>query len=48
MTFNNSGTIEDKPDKNYVKAVANYSPGTVISARIYFEEDDLTDETVER
>lgn len=41
MTFNESGNIEKKPDKKYVKFVENYFPGTVISARIYFNEDDL-------
>jgi hypothetical protein len=41
MTFNDSGNIEEKPDKKYVKFVENYFPGTIISAKIYFNEDDL-------
>ena len=44
MTFNDSGLIEDKPDPNFVKFVDNYFPGTIISARIMFNEDDLTTE----
>lgn len=41
MTFNKSGNIEDKPDSNFVKYVDNYFPGTIISATILFNEDDL-------
>ncbi len=41
MTFNSSGNIEDKPDANYVKIVKNYFPGTIISAKIMFNEDDV-------
>ena len=44
MTFNNSGNIEEKPDSKYVSYVANYFPGTMISAKILFNEDDLEDE----
>lgn len=40
MTFNQSGNIEDKPDEKFVKHTENYFPGTMISARIYFNEDD--------
>ena len=43
MTFNDSGDISEKPDKNYVKYVDNYFPGTIISAKILFNEDDLID-----
>lgn len=42
MTFNTSGDIENKPDSNFVKFVDNYFPGTIISAKIMFEEDGLT------
>lgn len=42
MTFNNSRNIDDKPDEKFVKFVDNYFPGTSISARIMFNEDDLT------
>lgn len=41
MTFNKSGNIEDKPDSAYVKFVDNYFPGTIITAKIMFNEDDL-------
>jgi hypothetical protein len=41
MTFNKSGNIEDKPDKNFVKFVDNYFPGTVISARIWLDEETI-------
>ncbi len=40
MTFNDSGDIEVKPDSKYVKFVENYFPGTIISARILFNEDN--------
>lgn len=45
MTFNHSGKIEDKPDSKFVKFVDNYFPGTIISAKILFNEDDLIEET---
>ncbi|MFX1708270.1 hypothetical protein PV783_30175 [Chitinophaga sp. CC14] len=45
MTFNSSGNIEDKPDQKYVKFAENYFPGTLISAEILFDENDLIDET---
>lgn len=45
MTFNESGNIEDKPDKEFVKYVKNYFPGTVISARIWLDEEKLNDGT---
>jgi hypothetical protein len=41
MTFNESGRIEDKPDSKFVKFIDNYFPGTIISAKILFNEDDL-------
>jgi hypothetical protein len=44
MTFNKTGSIEDKPDPKYVKYVDNYFPGTIISAKILFNEDDLIEE----
>ena len=40
MTFNLSGRIEDKPDDRFVKFVDDYFPGTIIGARILFNEDD--------
>lgn len=44
MTFNESGNIDDKPDSKFVKFADNYFPGTIISAKILFNEDDLTEE----
>lgn len=41
MTFNKTGDIEDKPDINFVKFTDCYFPGTLISARILFNDDDL-------
>ena len=41
MTFNDSGNIENKPDTKFVKFVPNYFPGTIISARIQFKEDEI-------
>lgn len=43
MTFNDSGNIEDAPDENYVKYAENYFPGTLISARIFLNEDDFVE-----
>lgn len=42
MTFNNSQNIEEKPDPKYVKFVEDYFPGTIISAKILFNDDDFT------
>jgi len=42
MTFNKSQNIEDKPDPKYVKFVDDYFPGTIISAKILFNDDDFT------
>lgn len=40
MTFNEEGSIEKKPDKNFVTFVDNYFPGTMISASICIKEDN--------
>lgn len=45
MTFNKNGNIFDKPDKDYVKFVKYNFPGTIISAKILFNEDDFINET---
>lgn len=42
MTFNDSKNIQDKPDPNYVKFVDEYFPGTIISAKILFNDDNFT------
>lgn len=41
MTFNESGNIEDKPDSKYVYSTKNYFPGTMISAKILLNDDDI-------
>lgn len=41
MTFNDTGNIEDRPDQRYVRTTDNYFPGTIISAKILLNEDDV-------
>ena len=41
MTFNESGNIEDKPDRKYVKNIKDCFPGTIISAKILITKDDV-------
>ena len=41
MTFNESGSIEDRPDSSFVKTSDLYFPGTIISANILLNEDDV-------
>lgn len=41
MTFNESGSIEDRPDHRFVKTTDTYFPGTIISAKILLNEDDV-------
>ena len=41
MTFNDSGNIEDKPNRKYVKHTDEYFPGTLISAKILINKDDI-------
>ncbi|WP_025866314.1 hypothetical protein [Prolixibacter bellariivorans] len=41
MTFNDSGSIEDKPDNKYVYQTKDYFPGTIISAKLLLNDDDL-------
>ena len=43
MTFNNSGNIEEMPDKKYVKYTDTYFPGTIISANILLNDDDVNE-----
>ncbi|MBO4640147.1 MAG: hypothetical protein J5710_10370 [Treponema sp.] len=40
MAFNDSGSIEDKPDNKYVYKGKYYFPGTLISAKILLNDDD--------
>lgn len=41
MTFNESGNIEDKPNRKYVKYDNEYFPGTLISAKILINKNDI-------
>lgn len=41
ITFNESDDISDAPDEKYVKYVTEDFPGTLISAKIIFNEDDI-------
>jgi hypothetical protein len=41
MTFNESGNIEDIPDSKYVYQTNHYFPGTLISAKILLNDDDV-------
>lgn len=41
MTFNNSGNIEDKPDSRFVYRTKDYFPGTLISAKLLLNDDDV-------
>ena len=42
MTFNKSGTINEKPDSRYVYSTKTYFPGTLIFAKLLINEDDIT------
>lgn len=42
MTFNSSGTFEEKPDSRYVNASKYFFPGTIISTKILLNDDDIT------
>ncbi len=41
MTFNKSGNIEEKPDSRFVFQTKYYFPGTIISAKLFFNDDDF-------
>ena len=41
MTFNNSNSLEDKPDSKYVYNTKYYFPGTLISAQLLINDDDV-------
>lgn len=41
ITFNETGRIEDKPDKKYVTFAPHYFPGTIISARILIKDNNI-------
>lgn len=39
MTFNESGSIEDKPDSRFVYQTKDYFPGTLISAKLLLDDE---------
>lgn len=41
ISFNNSGSLEEKPDPNYVKCVDSYFPGTAIFAKLKIDDNDI-------
>lgn len=41
MSFNQSGSLEDKPDSKYVYSSRHYFPGTMICAKILLNDDDV-------
>lgn len=41
MTFNNTGNIEDAPDLDYVNYTKFHFPGTMISVKIMFNDDNF-------
>ncbi len=45
ITFNDSGQINDKPDKKYVTFAPHYFPGTLISARILIKDNNTNIDT---
>ncbi len=40
LSFNSLNTLEEPPDKNFVKFVPNYFPGTMITAKILISSND--------
>ncbi len=41
MAFNETGDINEKPDKNFVNFTKNYFPGTMISAKICIKPENV-------
>lgn len=41
MSFNESGSLTEKPDSRYVHHIEHYFPGTIIYAQLLINEDDL-------
>ena len=48
MTFNDTGEIENKPDKKFVTFAENYFPGTIISAKICIKEINTEEQNNEQ
>lgn len=46
MTFNESGSLEDKPDEKYVTFADNFFPGTMIATKIYINFKSVEKEVV--
>lgn len=44
MTFNDSGNIEEPPDKKYVTFAENFFPGTLIVAKIFIKFNNIETE----
>lgn len=42
MTFNDEGNIESMPDQKYVYCTDSYFPGTIINAKIWLNDNDIT------
>jgi hypothetical protein len=45
VTFNNSGNINDEPDKKYVNFAPYFFPGTMISSRILIKFDNTNEQS---
>lgn len=41
MTFNRTNSLEDRPDSKYVYHTKHYFPGTLISAQLLINDDDV-------
>lgn len=46
MSFNDSGNIEDIPDSTYVYQTKEHFPGTIISAKLLLNDDDIEQITI--
>lgn len=44
ITFNDSGSFQDKPDDKYVKHIDCYFPGTAIFVKLLIDDNDIKDE----
>lgn len=44
ISFNDSGSLSEEPDKKYVRNVSSYFPGTAIFAKLLINDDDLKNE----
>lgn len=44
ITFNDSGSFQDKPNNKYVKHVDSYFPGTAIFVKLLIDDNDIKDE----